>query len=51
MVEQKKLEEELIELKLKKRSLILANKETKEIDILIKNLEDKINILEHSKIS
>lgn len=36
------LEEELVELKLKKRNFILANKDTKEIDNLIKNLEEEI---------
>ena len=36
------LEEELAELKLKKRNFILANKDTKEIDNLIKNLEEEI---------
>ena len=35
-------EEELVELKLKKRNFILANKDTKEIDNLIKNLEEEI---------
>ena len=36
------LEDELVELKLKKRNFILANKDTKEIDNLIKNLEEEI---------
>lgn len=36
------LEEELVELKLKKRNFILANKDTKEIDNLIKKIEEEI---------
>lgn len=42
MLKLKELEEELVELKLKKRNLILANKDTREIDKLIKKLEKKI---------
>lgn len=42
MLKLKELEEELVELKLKKRNLILANKDTQEIDKLIKRLEKKI---------
>lgn len=42
----KELEEQLLELKLKKRNLILANKNTEAIDEEIKELE---NIIKHKK--
>lgn len=44
-----KLEEELVELKLKKRSFILANKDTTELDEFIDNIEDKINSINEIK--
>lgn len=43
------LEEELVELKLKKRNLILANKDIKDIDNLIKDLEEKIIKIKSNK--
>ena len=51
MMELKALEEELIELKLKKRSYVLANKETKEIDGLIKELESRIQLLDKAQMN
>ncbi|MGG5460087.1 hypothetical protein [Clostridium sp. B9] len=42
MAKLESLEEKLVELKLKKRNFVLANKDTKDIDNLIKNLEDEI---------
>ena len=44
------LEEELVELKLKKRNFILDNKDTKEIDNLIKNLEEEIRPVDDTQI-
>lgn len=46
MMKLKALEEELLELKLKKRSYVLANKDTKEIDELIKDLESRIKLID-----
>lgn len=45
MAKVEELEEELVDLKLKKRNFILANKDTKEIDNLIKKLEEEIKNL------
>lgn len=42
MAKLESLEEELVDLKLKKRNFILANKDTKDIDNLIKELEEEI---------
>lgn len=42
MAKLESLEEELVELKLKKRNFVLANKDTEEIDNLIENLEKEI---------
>lgn len=42
MAKLESLEEELVDLKLKKRNFILANKDTKDIDNLIKKLEEEI---------
>lgn len=42
MAKVESLEEKLVELKLKKRNFILANKNTEDIDNLIKNLEEEI---------
>ncbi|HHD2754166.1 TPA: hypothetical protein ACOTG0_003015 [Clostridium perfringens] len=42
MAKLESLEEKLVELKLKKRNFILANKDTEDIDNLIKNLEEEI---------
>ncbi|MDZ5255377.1 hypothetical protein [Clostridium sp. LIBA-8841] len=42
MAKVESLEEKLVELKLKKRNFILANKDTEDIDNLIKNLEEEI---------
>lgn len=50
MMELKVLEEELVELKLKKRSYVLANKETKEVDELIKDIELRIGLLDKTQI-
>ncbi|WP_300350293.1 hypothetical protein [Clostridium sp.] len=42
MAKLESLEEELVELKLKKRKFVLANKDTEEIDNLISDLEEEI---------
>lgn len=42
MVDLEELQDELVELKLKKRSFILANKDTKEVDRLINLIEKQI---------
>lgn len=42
MAKLESLEEKLVELKLKKRNFILANKDTEDIDNLIKSLEEEI---------
>ncbi|WP_200802928.1 hypothetical protein [Clostridium cavendishii] len=44
MTNMSELEEELVELKLKKRNLILAGKKTEEIDLTIKEIENKIKL-------
>lgn len=45
MAKVEELEDELVNLKLKKRNFILANKDTKEIDNLIKKIEEEIKNL------
>lgn len=50
MMKLKALEEELLELKLKKRSYVLANKDTKEIDELIKDLESRIKLIDKEQL-
>ncbi|GIM30511.1 hypothetical protein CPJCM30710_31770 [Clostridium polyendosporum] len=42
MTKLKELEEELVELKLKKRDLLLAGKDTEKIDQMIKEVEKSI---------
>ena len=42
MTKLKELEEQLVELKLKKRNLILAGKNTEQLDHMIKIVEDNI---------
>ena len=42
MTKLNKLENQLKELKLQKRNLLLAGKDTEEIDILIKEIEERI---------
>lgn len=45
MVDLEELQDELVELKLKKRRFILANKDTKEVDQLINLIEEQITAL------
>lgn len=42
MINLNELEKQLVELKLKKRNLILAGKNTDELDDMIRNVEGKI---------
>lgn len=49
MAKLESLEEKLVELKLKKRNFILANKDTEDIDNLIKNLEEEIMKIKSNK--
>lgn len=49
MAKLESLEEKLVELKLKKRNFILANKDTEDIDNLIKNLEEEIMRIKSNK--
>ncbi|MGL5244867.1 MAG: hypothetical protein ACRC7R_06830 [Sarcina sp.] len=45
MLKLRDLEEELVELKLKKRNLILSNNDTGEINKLIEKVEKKIEMI------
>ncbi|WP_170272171.1 hypothetical protein [Clostridium tarantellae] len=49
MLKLRDLEEELVELKLKKRNLILTNKSTDEINKLIEHVENEINNLKNNE--
>lgn len=50
MVDLEKLQDELVELKLKKRRFILANKDTKEVDRLIDLIEQQITVLDSVQV-
>lgn len=49
MVEVENLEEKLVELKLKKRKLVLAGKSSEAIDIVIEKLVNEIKLLDKDK--
>ncbi len=50
MVDLEELQDKLVELKLKKRRFILANKDTKEVDQLINLIEEQITALDSVQV-